>query len=75
MRQLIAAKRRHGPETDSTPSLLTLIKLGHFRLWGEHHKDRRVLLWRIGGIDFDVGYQWRRDTSNLLLAIKKALIL
>ena len=27
------------------------------------------------GIDFGVGYQWRRNTSNLLLAIKKAPIL
>ena len=27
------------------------------------------------GIDFGVGYQWRRNTSNLLLAIKKVPIL
>ena len=27
------------------------------------------------GIDFGVGYQWRRNTSNLLLAIKKSPIL
>jgi hypothetical protein len=27
------------------------------------------------GIDFGVGYQWRRNTSNLVLAIKKAPIL
>jgi hypothetical protein len=27
------------------------------------------------GIEFGIGYQWRRNTSNLLLAIRKVLIL
>ena len=49
--------------------------VGPISLFGNRYQTSLARLFRAPNrkpIDFGVGYQWRRNTSNLLLAIKKA---
>ena len=49
--------------------------VGPIRLFGNRYQVSLARLFRAPNrkaIDFGVGYQWRRNTSNLLMAVKKA---